>query len=272
MIAAVRRAAPTDQRVPLQCRAVTRGTPYLLGRLAGKQFRKAQWVWQSVTGSEEDAIRAEQGVGRDMAAAVREQARGSARRRSSRCSRRSRPRSRTAFATRSTDSRSVRWTGDHPTAFALPGGFIFVAPALVDLAGRDRDELAFVIAHEMAHVIRRHAIDRLLGQKVITAATLATPATRTLAPWVRQVGLQWLERAYSREQEFEADELGGRLMRAAGFDPLGAVRVLEKLGAIDAGADPAGLGTYLSTHPPIDARIGELRERLTLGRRAEGSG
>ena len=251
---------------------MTRGTPYLLGRLAGKQFRKAQWVWQSVTGSEEDAIRAEQGVGRDMAAAVREQARGPA------------PPDIQSLLEGITATLADRvrnevhrfevsaLAGDHPTAFALPGGFIFVAPALVDLAGRDRDELAFVIAHEMAHVIRRHAMDRLLGQKVITAATLATPATRTLAPWVRQVGLQWLERAYSREQEFEADELGGRLMRAAGFDPLAAVRILERLGAIDAGTDPAGLGTYLSTHPPIDARIGELRERLTLDRGAEGRG
>jgi len=251
---------------------VTRGSPYLLGRLAAKQFRKAQWVWQSVTGSEEDAIRAEQEVGRDMAAVVREKARGPA------------PPEIQSLLEEITAALADRvrnevhrfevsaLVGEHPTAFALPGGFIFVAPALVDLAGRDRDELAFVIAHEMAHVIRRHAIDRLLGQKVITAATLATPATRSLAPWVRQVGLQWLEKAHSREQELEADELGGRLMRAAGFDPLGAVRLLEKLGTIDAGTDPAGLGAYLSTHPPIDARIGELRARLTLGRGAEPGG
>ena len=243
---------------------MTRGTPYQLGRLAGKQFRKAQWVWQSFTGSEEDAIRAEQGVGRDMAVAVREHAAGPAP-----------PETQSlleeiaaalAERVRNPVHRfEVRaLAGDRPTAFALPGGFIFVAPGLVDLTRRDRDELAFVVAHEMAHVIRRHAIDRLLGQKVISAATLATPATRALAPWVRQVGLQWLEKAYSREQEFEADELGGRLMTAAGFDPLGAVRVLERLGAIDAGTDPAGLGAYLSTHPPVDARIRELRERLDL--------
>ena len=243
---------------------MTRGTPYRVGQLAGKQFRKAKWVWQSVAGSEDDAIRAEQGVGRDMAAAVREQARGPA------------PAEIQALLEEITAGLAERVRnpvhqfevsalgGDQPTAFALPGGFLFVAPALVELAGRDRDELAFVIAHEMAHVIRRHAIDRLLGQKVITAAALATPATRTLAPWVRQVGLQWLEKAHSREQEFEADELGGRLMRAAGFDPRAAVRVLERLGGIDAGADPAGLGAYLSTHPPVDERIRELRERLAL--------
>ena len=53
------------------------------------------------------------------------------------------------------------------------------------------------------------------------------PAARSIAPWLRTVGVRWLEKAYSRDQEFEADELGGRLMRAAGFDPAGAVRMLE---------------------------------------------
>ena len=244
---------------------MTRGTPYLLGRLAGKQFRKAQWVWQSVTGSEEDAIRAEQGVGRDMAAAVLEQARSPAPPEIQ-----SRLEEITAVLADRVRNEAHRFevralVGDHPTAFALPGGFIFVAPALVDLAGRDRDELAFVIAHEMAHVIRRHAIDRLLGQKVITAATLATPATRTLAPWVRQVGLQWLEKAYSRDQEYEADELGGRLMRAAGFDPAGAIRMLERLGALERNRGASGLGNWLSTHPPTPDRIRRLREQLLAG-------
>ena len=44
--------------------------------MAGKQFRKARWMWASATGSDDEAIRAEQAVGRDMAAAVREDTRG----------------------------------------------------------------------------------------------------------------------------------------------------------------------------------------------------
>jgi predicted Zn-dependent protease len=44
---------------------------------------------------------------------------------------------------------------DRPTAFALPGGFIFIARSLVQLCNRDKDDIAFVLAHEMAHVIRR---------------------------------------------------------------------------------------------------------------------
>jgi predicted Zn-dependent protease len=113
----------------------------------------------------------------------------------------------------------------------------------------------------MAHVIRRHAIDRLLQQKVVDAVALASPSRGALASWIRRVGFQGLERAYSRDEEFEADELGVLLMRAAGFDPAGAIRMLQCLGTLDRSRDPLGLNRYLSTHPPIDERVARLRRR-----------
>ncbi len=242
---------------------VERSSFYLFGRLAGKQYRKAKWYWQSATGSEEDAIRAEHGVGRDMAAVVREQAGGAA----DPAAQAALDDVSAALAARvRNEAHRFEVTAlprGEATAYALPGGFIFVAPALVELAGGRRDELAFVVAHEMAHVMRRHAIDRLLGQKALSAVSLATPATRTIAPWLRTVGVRWLEKAHSREQEFEADELGARLMRAAGFDPAAAVRMLARLGSREP-PDPLGLGAYVSTHPPVGERIRHLRERLGI--------
>ena len=221
-------------------------------------------MWESVAGSEDDAIRAEHGVGRDMAAVIHEQAH--------------RPADPDVQALLDDILQPLAGcvrnpvyrfhvaavSGDHPTAFALPGGFIFVAPSLVELAERDRDELAFVVGHEMAHVIRRHAIDRLLSQKALSAISLATPGTRAIAPWMRTVGVQWLERAYSRDQELEADELGTKIMRAAGFDPNGAVRMLDRFRQFDHGSNVLGLGPYLSTHPPIDVRVAHVRQRLGL--------
>ena len=53
-------------------------------------------------------------------------------------------------------------------------------------------------------------------------------------------------------------------MRAAGFDPAAALRMLQRLGARDAQADPLGLGGYLSSHPPVADRIRHLRERLEI--------
>ena len=237
---------------------------YRFGRKAGVTFRRARWMWESVAGSEDEAIKAEYGVGRDMAAVVCEQT----------------PREpddegqallddighRLSGSVR---NRLHRFTitligGDQPTAFALPGGFVFVAHRLVQLCQRDRDELAFVVAHEMSHVIRRHAVDRLISQKVLSAASLASPGRGVLAPWIRKVGLHWLERAYSREQEFEADELGALLMRAAGFHPAGSVRLLRRFDGLDTEQHQLGLGAYLSTHPPVEERVRKLRQRLEI--------
>lgn len=239
------------------------GLFFSLGRMTGVQLRKARWLWESVAGSEADEIQAEHGVGRDMAAVLLEET----------------PRDPDqAIQTLLADEVGGKLTavvrnrlhrfqmtcvqGDRPTACALPGGFIFVARPLMDLCDRNRDELAFVLGHEMAHVIRRHAIDRLLKHHVLSATALASPGRGALASWIRRVGVESLERAYSRAEEFEADELGFRLMRAAGFDPAGSIRALERLGQIVPSPGPGSLGSYLSTHPPTDDRVTRLRRLL----------
>ncbi len=93
----------------------------------------------------------------------------------------------------------------------------------------------------------------------MSAAAMASPGRGALAAWIRQVGVQWLERAYSREQEYEADELGLRLSRTAGFDPAGAIRALTRLGELERPREPIGLDAYLSTHPPVEERVRRLR-------------
>jgi predicted Zn-dependent protease len=238
---------------------MTENASYRLGRITGVQYRKAKWMWQSVAGSEAEAIQAEQGVGRDMAAAVLEET----------------PRDLDQTTQALLDKVEAQLTPvvrnrlhrfqvtainrDPPIAFALPGGFIFVARSLVHLCDGDRHEVAFVLAHEMAHVIRRHAIDRLLQQKVVSALALASPSRGALASWIRQVGVNGLARAYSRDQELEADELGLRLTRAAGFDPAGSIRLLQRLGTLEGTPGPLGLGPYFSTHPPVEDRVSRLR-------------
>ena len=235
---------------------------YRFGRLAGGKARKVKWMWSSLTGDETEAIRAEYGVGRDMAAVVRER---------SGCD--ADPALRTMLdETRDRLAGVVRnklhrfevdlVSDDQPTAYALPGGFIFLTRALIELCERDRDELAFVVAHEMAHVIRRHAINRVLRQTAFAAASMIAPGRGAIAPWLRRVGLQWLERGYSQSQEFEADALGAILTRAATFDPHGALRLFTRFQRLDHATGAPGLGTYLSTHPPIGERITRLEARL----------
>ena len=232
---------------------------YKLGRIAGRQVRKARWMWESVAGDEAGAIHAEHAVGRDMAAVVLEQT----------------PRDpdlttqvlldeiggklATVVRNRLHRFQMTVISADRPTAFALPGGFIFVAGALVQLCDRNKGAIAFVLSHEMAHVIRRHAIERLLQQKVVSAVALVSPGQGALASWVRKIGFQGLERAYARDEEFEADELGVLLMRAAGFDPAGAIQTLQCLADLNRTPDTFGLNQYLSTHPPIEERVRRLR-------------
>ena len=241
---------------------MTDSSLYKLGRLAGGKVRKVKWMWGSLTGDETEAIGAEYGIGRDMAAVVREQ---------SGCD--ADPalqmllddtRDRLAGVVRNKLHRFevgvVR--DDQPTAYALPGGFIFLTRSLTELCERDRDELAFVLAHEMAHVIRRHAINRVLRQTAYAAASMVAPGRGAITPWLRRAGLEWLERAYSRDQEFEADALGGLLTRAAGYDSGGALRLFERFQRLDCSAGSPGLGAYLSTHPPVGDRLTRLRNRL----------
>jgi predicted Zn-dependent protease len=237
---------------------------YKLGRIAAVQVRKARWMWESVAGSEAESIQAEHAVGRAMAAVVLEETARDSDRATQAMLDEIGGKLATVVRNRLHRFQMTAIEADRPTAFALPGGFIFIARSLVHLCNRNKDDIAFVLAHEMAHVIRRHAIERLLQQKVLNALTLVSPTRGALTSWIRRIGLQGLERAYSQDEEFEADELGVLLMRAAGFDPAGAIRMLQCLGELDRRPDPLGLNRYLSTHPPIEERVNRLR-RLAAG-------
>ena len=225
---------------------------YKLGRLVGRKFRKAKWVWESFVGSEEESIRAEHGVGWTMSEAVFEQT-----------LRDTDPKLQEflkeiqCLLAKSVRNRLHRFkvmvvVEDTPTAFALPGGFIFVTRSLVEFCDNDRDE--------MAHVIRRHAINRVLTETALSAAALASPSRGWFVSWFKRVGLQALGRAHSREQEFEADMLGALLARNAGFDPASAVRLFERFLRLSSNRSAAGLGSYFETHPDVSERILKLRK------------
>ena len=238
---------------------MARSVFYPLGRIAGGQVRKAKWMWESVAGNEAESIQAEHAVGRDMAAIVLEQTPRDADRATQAFLDEIGGKLAAVVRNRLHRFQTTAIESDRPTAFALPGGFIFIARSLVQLCDRNTDDVAFVLAHEMAHVIRRHAIERLLQQKVVSAVALVSPGQGALGSWIRKIGFQGLERAYARDEEFEADELGVLLMRAAGFDPAGAIQTLQCLADLDRTPDTFGLNQYLSTHPPIDERVRRLR-------------
>jgi predicted Zn-dependent protease len=149
-------------------------------------------------------------------------------------------------------------------AFALPSGQLYVTRGLVALAN-DESELASVLAHEMGHVVARHAAIReeqakqaaLVGR--VVSDVISDPEMGALALAKSKLALA----SFSRAQEFEADAIGIGIASRAGYDPYGAVRFLTSMehnselkpqqssGAIDPRAPD-----FLSSHPATPERIG----------------
>lgn len=146
---------------------------------------------------------------------------------------------------------------DQLNAFALPGGPIYVTDDLLRMVGNDDEELAGVLAHETAHVTRRHTARQIqrqnwfgLGIEVLTEGTV-----QDIAGVVANLELL----SYSRDQERDADSKGVQYVRAAGYNPMGLVRFLEELARRESGG---GSIPWLRSHPGSQARADRLREML----------
>lgn len=234
---------------------------YDLGRRAGPHVRKGAWLWHTLTGEEGDEIQAELAVGRDLAHEIlqlfpnpHDEALHQ------RLQSISRP-----LVNRVKDKRRefqfFSLEAPEINAFALPGGFIFLHRPLLELCEDHPSELAFILAHEMAHVIRRHAVRRVIKSSALSLVLKAHPAARGLGEWVRTAGLRFLSSAHSQEDELEADVLGLRLVEAAGYDPRGPLDLLGRLEKLHP-RSPSPLPEYFSTHPPLSLRRKKLQEHL----------
>ncbi len=154
-----------------------------------------------------------------------------------------------------------------PNAFALPGGHVFVSRGLLELANSE-DELAGVLAHEIAHVAARHSANqaavaaplRVVAGIGALAAGIVSPALGAVVGSVGEVTGDLVLAPHSRSQEREADELGQRLVAAAGWDPAGLARLLATLGREERLAGGSG-GGFLSTHPATEERVAAARSR-----------
>ena len=158
-------------------------------------------------------------------------------------------------------------------AFALPNGQLYVTRGLLALAN-DEAELASVLAHEMGHVIARHAQIR---QEQVRDAQLAS---RTLSEVVNDPQMSALALAksklalanFSRAQEFEADGIGVGISARAGLDPYGASRMLADMQRnvdLNAGGGTERNIDFLSNHPSTPERI---RNVITDARQLAGPG
>jgi predicted Zn-dependent protease len=154
-------------------------------------------------------------------------------------------------------------------AFAGPGGHIFVFSGLIEVMD-NLDELTAVTCHELAHVSARHLSQRIEQSKKIGLATLAGILAGALIggelagaimTGSMAAGIQ-AQLHYSRNDERQADQLGFKYMKLAGFDPAGMISTLKKI------QKGQWLGTdkvpaYLLTHPTGPERMSNLDAMLS---------
>lgn len=161
--------------------------------------------------------------------------------------------------------------GRSPNAFALyRRGHVVVAVNLgmIELLGVDEAMWAALIGHELAHFALGH------GARRAERATQGDVATGVAGVVMAAIGIPFgalladsavtaADRRYSRDEEHAADALAVAYMRAAGFDPAGALRLQEKLAAAHEARGP----WFLSTHPSGEERVARLKSLAGAERR-----
>ena len=224
-----------------------------LGGQTRKPYKQAKWVWSSFAGTEDELIQAEREYGQECARAFAAQFPG----KSSAADQRLVANIGAELAgavgdpRRKFDFTAVK--SNFANAYALPGGFVFITEALLDLSSHDRDEIAFFLSHEIGHILKGHARDSLTANTFLNAVMSRLPAAGQM---LRQV----LSKGYSQMHELEADYEAFRLTTAAGFNAGASIAALKRLQKIT--SDPKGLAEYLSSHPAIPERVRELEKSL----------
>jgi len=158
-------------------------------------------------------------------------------------------------------------------AFALPGGYIGIHTGLID-ASRSEDELAGVIAHEIAHVTQRHiarsihassrqsilSTAMMLGALILGAAAGDSDAMQAGMAVAQGTAAQQ-QINFTRSNEHEADRIGIGALAAAGFDPHGMASFFEVMSRQQLSAPDERMPEFLRTHPVTSTRISEARSR-----------
>lgn len=159
---------------------------------------------------------------------------------------------------------------DVVNAFAAPGGVIALYSGLI-LAADDENEVAGVLAHEIAHITQLHLYRALENQKAMTIPIALAMLAVVLAGGGSgeaiqgaviggQAAAQQAAIFFTRQNEYEADRIGISTLSRAGYDPAGMGEFFEKMGRITR-AMGEGPPEYLRTHPVSVSRIAEADNR-----------
>ncbi|MBA4417025.1 MAG: hypothetical protein C0392_03800 [Syntrophus sp. (in: bacteria)] len=144
-----------------------------------------------------------------------------------------------------------------PNAFALPSGIILVTDELV-LLSRNDPGISGIIAHEIAHIKKRHALRQILqGAGVFLLISAFTGDITSISTLAASLPILFVESGYSREFEREADRVAGRYLIQKGWGTKPYCDILEQL---TKGQREYPQLTALSTHPRTKERIEDLKK------------
>ncbi|MDQ3804050.1 MAG: M48 family metallopeptidase [Acidobacteriota bacterium] len=151
---------------------------------------------------------------------------------------------------------------DEVNAFALPGGFFYVNKGLI-LAADNEAEVAGVMAHEIAHVAARHAMENqakgMLAEIGLMAGSIFLGGLGgLLINQAAQFGALLGFMKFSRSAEEEADSLGVQYLWAAGYDPGAMSTMFEKLQAKNK-KKPGTISKLFASHPQPPDRVEATR-------------
>ncbi len=145
-------------------------------------------------------------------------------------------------------------------AVSLPGGYVYINSGVLERVDND-DELAAVIAHEVAHIVARHSIKKLqaiVGYSILRVLVAAAPDAGNTGNAADYAFTEILL-GYGRDDELLADQLGARYLKLAGYNPRAMVSFLEKLQE-DNRRKPLRPKSYFKTHPYVPDRIRVVKQ------------
>ena len=148
---------------------------------------------------------------------------------------------------------------DGVNAFATPGGYILFTDGLFKIL-ENEDQLAFVLAHEMSHVLRQHHYNVIKTQRLteLAAKNLQAKTKDDTVAKLSQASGQIYARGLDKSAEYESDRFGVIFMTMAGYAPQASLEVLEILNQLK-GNDPRAKLLF-STHPTPNQRFSLLLE------------
>jgi len=155
---------------------------------------------------------------------------------------------------------------DEMNAFTTPGGRIYLFLGLVDKLTTD-DQIASVIAHEIGHCAARHTVKKFqaaLGYNLVGSIVLAQVGgekAQRVTSMSSNVIMNLVFSAYGRQDEYEADRLGVKYLRLAGYDPKASIAALEILQEESKGV---GAPLVLRSHPHLPDRIKAVKREIQL--------